>query len=95
MWGGILTPFALYCARLSNAFTIDGGKKIKMKKEHFSSKAILTLNSISLVLAILCAILNENPVVKGLWVVCSLLWGVRVIMDIRNIIRKKDSENKL
>lgn len=74
------------------------GESIKVKKEHFSSELNLVFNSISLVLALLCAILSENSVVKGLWIVCSLVWGVRVIMDIRkNIKRKKESEreNKL
>ena len=72
---------------------VKGEKRIKMKKEHFSSELNLVLNCISLVLALVCAILSENSVVKGLWIVCSLVWGVRVIMDIRkNIIRKKESE---
>ena len=74
------------------------GESIKVKKEHFSSELNLVFNSISLVLALLCAILSENSVVKWLWIVCSLVWGVRVIMDIRkNIKRKKESEreNKL
>ena len=74
------------------------GESIKVKKEHFSSELNLVFNSIPLVLALLCAILSENSVVKGLWIVCSLIWGVRVIMDIRkNIKRKKESEreNKL
>ena len=77
---------------------VKGEKRIKMKKEHFSSELNLVFNSISLVLALLCAILSENSVVKWLWIVCSLVWGVRVIMDIRkNIKRKKESEreNKL
>lgn len=69
------------------------GERIKVKKELFSSELNLVFNSISLVLALLCAILSENSVVKGLWIVCSLIWGVRVIMDIRKIIiRKKESE---
>lgn len=66
-----------------------------MKKEHFSSELNLVFNSISLVLALLCAILSENSVVKGAWIVCSLVWGVRIIMDIRkNIKRKKESERE-
>lgn len=72
-----------------------GEKSIKMKKELFSSELNLAFNSISLVLALLCAILYENSVVKGAWIVCSLVWGVRIIMDIRkNIKRKKETERE-
>ena len=65
------------------------GESIKVKKEHFSSELNLVFNSIPLVLALLCAILSENSVVKGAWIVCSLVWGVRIIMDIRKNIKRK------
>ncbi len=59
-----------------------------MKKEIIN----LVFNSISLALTLLCAILYENSVVKGIWIVCLLIWGVRVIMDIREIIKRKKSQ---
>lgn len=69
---------------------------MKKGEQHFSVELSLVFNSIALILSLCCAILSNGLALKILWAVCVIVWGVRIIMDIRERIRnKKESERSV
>ena len=66
-----------------------------MKNKDALPKFNLFLHSMSLILAVCCAILNEEPAVRIIWSIGVIVWIILIIIDIRNIIKgKKDTEQK-